>query len=190
MHPEAARLIELTTRPLAGNAELQMAEFANVLGTHAADAITEAADALARADLYPQRRRWLVALVVLPVIHGITGKSRMTFYQDVLLQERLALFPPVRDYVGRIPPTVYAASQTAPGIRLRKLVDVLAAGAQRCAAAGDVEGFRQIVRDWRILGGFLVRNSYLLIDGLIVRSLIGGPLLNFRDAARSLGLEL
>jgi hypothetical protein len=344
MHPEAARLIELTTRPLAGNAELLMAakaEMENALETRAAEAITEAADALARADLYPQRRRWQVALVVLTVmvsvpllvhsalqfrellklgpvfsmmsggmgsrpvsnftpqqrlllfgaegaatdsakwkplwdsepenpaylteyatayfsqhnelspeileaaervdpdnawfqilaaagraegavskerapssgrkaapktpvwkiddekrllealalIHGITGKSRMTFYQDVMLQQRLTLFPPRRDFVSQIPRTVYAASQTAPGIRLRKLVDVLAAGAQRCAAAGDVAGFRQIVGDWRILSGFSVRNSYLLIDGLIARVVIGGPLQNFRDAARGLGLE-
>jgi hypothetical protein len=77
----------------------------------------------------------------LALIHGITGKSRMIFYQDGLFQKRLALFPPRRDFVSQIPPTVYAASQTAPGIRLRKLVDVLAAGAQRCAAAGGVDGF-------------------------------------------------
>jgi hypothetical protein len=87
----------------------------------------------------------------LALIHQLARKSRMTFYQDVLPWERLALFPPRQDFVSQIPPTVYAASQTAPGIKLRKLMDVLAAGPQRCVAAGDVEGFRQIIGDWRVL---------------------------------------
>ncbi|MEX1116258.1 MAG: hypothetical protein WEB53_13475 [Akkermansiaceae bacterium] len=73
MLTEAKRLIELATRPLAGNAKLLLAaetELGNALAVHAADrpeAVAAAAAVLTRADRHPLRRHWKVALVALTV---------------------------------------------------------------------------------------------------------------------------
>lgn len=124
----------------------------------------------------------------LAAIHGLVGKPRFTGYQMEMMARRWPLFPASRDLVSQIQPLVYSASQTTGSIRLRKLADVLAAGAQQCAAKGDVAGFRQIVGDWRFLATTLVENSETLIDGLVTRVAISSPLANFRDAAKVLGL--
>jgi hypothetical protein len=83
----------------------------------------------------------------------------------------------------------YALSQVSGSLPKRKLVDVLAAGAQQCAVTGDVEGFRQITRDWKLLTEACVKDSGNLIDALVAKVMIVAPLKNFRDAARTLGLE-
>ena len=71
MNPEEECLIELATRPLVDNAELRLAaeaELRKSLEANATDrpeAIAEAADSLARADLHPHRGRRRIALVVI-----------------------------------------------------------------------------------------------------------------------------
>lgn len=70
MHPDAEQLIELATRPLADNAELQMvaeSELRRSLETHARNrpgAVKVALDSLMRADLHPKRGCWKYGLYV------------------------------------------------------------------------------------------------------------------------------
>jgi hypothetical protein len=121
-------------------------------------------------------------------IHQAAQKPRFTAYQNELLKQRIPLFPPRTDFVSQLPPTVYLAAQNVPAIHLRKLTDLMAAGAQQCAANQDVSGFRQITGDWQTLAQAITRNGDLLIDLLVAKAFISSPLANFRDAAQALGL--
>ncbi len=125
----------------------------------------------------------------LAAIHQFSGKTKFTAYQNELLKQRIPLFPPRRDFISQIPPMVYVASMPTTSVGSRKLCDVLAAGAQQCAVNGDAAGYRQIVNDWQELVPLIARDGNTLIDGLIARVFFTGPLQNFRDAARALGLE-
>ncbi|MEI6176238.1 MAG: hypothetical protein WCS43_05045 [Verrucomicrobiota bacterium] len=67
MTPDTERLIELASRPLADNAELQLASVAILqerLAEHApsSDTVAEAIDALEQADRNPRRRHWRTGL--------------------------------------------------------------------------------------------------------------------------------
>ena len=126
---------------------------------------------------------------ILAAIHQFAGKPRFTGYQKELLRQQISLLPPRRDFVSQILPMVYAASLPSGSIRFRKLTDALAAGAQQCAVNGDVAGFRQITGDWRLLTEAVVRGGETLVDGLVAKVMIMGPVANFRDAAKTLGLE-
>ncbi len=126
---------------------------------------------------------------VLAAIHSLTGKSRFASYRKDLLAERMRMLPSRTDFVKQSQLLGYAYSQPSSTIQFRKLGDVLSAGAQQCALNGDVDGFRQITGDWRILSGYMVGNASTLIDGLVAKNIIFGPLQNFRDAAKSLGLD-
>ncbi len=125
----------------------------------------------------------------LAAIHQLAGKTKYTAYQAELLRERMPLFPPRRDYVSQIPPMLYGGLMPTANLGLRKLSDALAAGAQQCAARGDVEGFRRITGDWQALVPLLVRGGDTLVDVMIAKVFFSGPAQNFRDAARTLGLE-
>lgn len=125
----------------------------------------------------------------LSAIHGFTSLPRFEPYQKELLTERMPLLPPRRDFVSQYPPIIYAFSMPTSTIQFRRFADVMAAGAQQCAATGDVEGFQQIIRDWKWLSEIAARNSATLVDGLVAKMIITSPLANYRDAARTLGLE-
>lgn len=125
----------------------------------------------------------------LAAIHRLAAKTKYTAYQAELLRERMPLFPPRRDYVSQIPPMLYVGLMPASNLGLRKLSDAMAAGAQQCAARGDVEGFRRITGDWQALVPLFVRGGDTLIDVMIAKVFFSGPAQNFRDAARTLGLE-
>jgi hypothetical protein len=110
-------------------------------------------------------------------------------YQEELLRERIPLLPPRRDFVSQIPRLVHVGSITSPGIPFRKFPDILAAGAQQCAAKGDVDGFRRIIGDWRALVTNSVRDGDTMIDLLVAKVTMTAPAPNFRDAANALGLD-
>jgi hypothetical protein len=122
-------------------------------------------------------------------IHQAALKPRFTGYQNELLKQRIPLFPPRTDFVSQLPPMIYIASQNAPGIHLRKLADLMSAGAQQSAVNKDITGFRQITGDWQSLAKSITRNGDLLIDLLVAKAFISSPLANFRDAAQALGLN-
>jgi hypothetical protein len=122
-------------------------------------------------------------------IHQAARKPRFTSYQNELLKQRIPLFPPRTDFVSQLPPAVYLAAQHAPGIHLQKLTNLMAAGAQQCAANHDTDGFRQITADWQALAQSITRNGDMLIDLLVAKAFISSPLANFRDAAQALGLN-
>ena len=125
----------------------------------------------------------------LATLHQIAAKPRFASYQTDLFRQRIPLFPPRRDFVSQIPLMVYATSMYSPGISFRKFSDVLAAGAQQCAAKRDVEGFHRIINDWRAVATGSVKGGDTLIDLLVAKVIFTGPAANFRDSARSLGLE-
>jgi hypothetical protein len=125
----------------------------------------------------------------LALLHQIAGKPRFTSYQADLVRQRIPLFPSRRDFVSQIPLMAYTASLPSSTIGFRKFADLFAAGAQQCAAKGDVEGFRRIVSDWKALVTLSIRGGDTLVDLLIAKVSISRPAPNFRDAALSLGLE-
>lgn len=125
----------------------------------------------------------------LVILHQIAVKPRFTSYQIDLLRRRIPLFPPRRDFVSQIPLLTYVASLQSPSISLRKIPDILAAGAQQCAVKGDVEGFIRIIGDWRALVTASCKGGSTLVDLLVVKVTMMGPAANFRDAAQTLGLE-
>ena len=125
----------------------------------------------------------------LAAIHRFAPKSRFTAYQGELLRQRIPLFPPRRDFVSQVPPMAYVLGIYSTSIQFRKLSDAMAAGAQQCAADGDVEGFRKIVGDWQLLVTAVSGGGETMIDVLIAKVIFNGPAANFRDAARQLGLE-
>ena len=124
----------------------------------------------------------------LSAIHQLTRKTKFTGYQDQLLRQRIPLLPPRRDFISQIPPRLYMSSQSSTNTPFRKLADVLAAGAQQCAAKGDVPGFRQIIGDWKFLVDGTANDGTMLVDVLVAKVVFTGPAANFRDAAQALGL--
>lgn len=125
----------------------------------------------------------------LATLHLMAAKPRFASYQNELLRRQIPLFPPRRDWVSQIPLLAHVGSMRAPGISLRKLPDVLAAGAARCAAKGDIDGFRRIIGDWHSFVRHATEGGDTMIDVLVAKVTITGPAANFRDAARTLGLE-
>lgn len=84
MQPDAARFIRLATQPLADNKELRLAaeaELEKLISTHAADppvgTLTAAADALERADQYPNRRRWRWVLYGVTLLISLSGMAHI-----------------------------------------------------------------------------------------------------------------
>ncbi len=124
----------------------------------------------------------------LAAIHELVGKHRFTAYRQEIQRERISMLPPVVDIADQIQRLGFGFGQTSATIALRKLTDVLSAGAQVAAAEKDVERFRRIVADWRDLSGKMAAMEGGLVDGLIAKVIIIGPAPNFRDTAHSLGL--
>ena len=120
-------------------------------------------------------------------IHQIAGKPKFTAYQTGLLRQRIPLLPRRSDILSHTVSLAYVASQVA-SIYHRSLIDVLAAGAQQCAARQDADGFRQITDDWMKLVQASARGGETLVDLLVARMLYTAPLASFRDAAQTLGL--
>jgi len=125
----------------------------------------------------------------LAAIHQFAGKPKFTAYQNEMLRRRIPLLPPRRDFVSQLPALLYVTMQPAPGIGLRRLSDVMSAGAQQCAAHGDVAGLERIVADWEALVPQMVKGGDSMIDVLIAKAIYHFPVANFRDAAKTLGME-
>lgn len=125
----------------------------------------------------------------LRLIHQLAAKPRLTSYQMDLLRQRIVLIPPRQDFVSQIPLLSYVAALRSFNIPFRKLPDLLAAGAQQCAAEGDVEGFQRIIGDWRALVTASATDGGTLLDLLVAKMTMISPAANFRDAALTLGLD-
>lgn len=125
----------------------------------------------------------------LAIIHQAAEKPRVSSYHTEFLRRQIPLLPPRKDWVSQVPLLVHAGSMTEPGIPLSKLANVFAAGAGQSAARGDVDGFRRIVRDWHAFVKSSAEGGETLIELLIAKATISSVAPNFRDAARTLGLE-
>ncbi|RYD18076.1 MAG: hypothetical protein EOP88_23865, partial [Verrucomicrobiaceae bacterium] len=125
----------------------------------------------------------------LALLHRAAQKPRSTAYQAELLRRQIALIPPRTDWVSQIPRVYVAASELSSGIPLRKLPDALAAGAEQRAAKGDADGYRGIIRDWHALSEHFLEGGDSIVDLLVGKVTMQFPAANFRDAARTLGLE-
>ena len=121
-------------------------------------------------------------------LHRAATLPRFTGYRTELHRERAQLLPPCADFISCWVRLAYAARIETSVVYFRHLGDALAAGAGLCAERQDVEGFRQILDDWRWLTSAVVREGDTLIDQLVARALITAPLANFREAARKLGM--
>jgi hypothetical protein len=122
-------------------------------------------------------------------LHRAATKPRFTGYRAELHRERAPLLPPRDDFMSQWVWLAYSASAENSVIPFRHLGEAIAAGAGLCAARQDVEGFQQILADWRWLTHAVIHDGETLIDQLVARVLVTTPLANFRDAARTLGLE-
>lgn len=122
-------------------------------------------------------------------LHQAALKPRLTSHQMDLLRLQLPLLPPRTDWASQIPLITHVASMLSPGIALRKLSDVLAAGAEQCAATGDVAGFHRIMDDWSALVRHSTEGGDTLVDLLVAKATMIFPAANFRDAAGKLGLK-
>lgn len=125
----------------------------------------------------------------LVTLHQAAEKPRVSSYQAEFLRRQILLLPPRKDWVSQIPLLIHAASMDEPGIPLRKLPDVLAAGAGQSAVRGDADGFRRIVGDWHAFVKSSATGGETMIELLIAKATISSVAPNFRDAARTLGLE-
>lgn len=126
---------------------------------------------------------------VLALIHQAAEKPRFINYEEDLFKQRIPLLPRRIDCASQVPPFAYMASQTTAIIHLRKLLDVMCAGAQECETNHDAAGFHRIVSDWESLVANQTTNGLTLVDMLVARVFLLGPAENFRDAAKSLGLN-
>ena len=118
--------------------------------------------------------------------------SRMPAFDDhqrELLRERLSRLPQAEDVPGQYAVVAYMAGQTTIRIHFRYLTDLLAARAQQCGAQGDAEGFIETARLWHWLVTRSAPSGNTLIDQLLTRAMVSMPMLNFRDAARQLGMD-
>ncbi len=125
----------------------------------------------------------------LQLIHQAAQKPRFRSYEDELMKQRILLLPKRADCVSQIVPIAFVASQTSASLQVRKLLSLLAAGAQEYAMNQDAEGFLRIVHDWETLSTLQIGNGLTLIDLLVAKVFHLEPVENFRDASLSLGLE-
>lgn len=125
----------------------------------------------------------------LALIHQVTAKPRLTSYEGELLKQRIPLLPKRGDFLSGLPPMVYLATRTSQTIHLRKLMDALCAGAQRCAENQDAAGFKRLADDSEILARRLAESGVSIVDLLVAKTFLLGVAGNFRDAAHALGLE-
>ena len=122
-------------------------------------------------------------------LHRAAAMPRFTSYHMELLRQRVPLLPPPTDIVSGISLWDYISWQDETTFRFLPLVQPLSAGTQMCAARNDVAGFRRIVHDWQWLASSIVNDRIWLIDTQLARAIVDAPLADFRDAARSLGLD-
>ncbi len=74
MQPDARRFIDLAIRPLEGDPELRQvaeAELEKAIDSSSPQQLAEAADALARADSHPHRRKWRIALYLVTLVASL-----------------------------------------------------------------------------------------------------------------------
>jgi hypothetical protein len=124
----------------------------------------------------------------LTMLHQLVRKPRFKSYLTELHRERFALLPPRRDFVSQIPSMAYVASYQVSNIPFRRFADAWAAGAQQCAAKGDVAGFKKIIADWHAFIKINNDNSDAFVNLLITKVMMLGPAKYFRDAAHALKL--
>lgn len=117
------------------------------------------------------------------------GKPRLTNHQMELRSQRFPMLPERRDLVSQYPSQIFEATQNCGLIGLLSLSGAISIQAGRCAERKDVAGFQQLVADWRWLVSSTARDGVSLVDMLIAKALFTTPLVQLRDAAKSLGLE-
>lgn len=123
-------------------------------------------------------------------LHAAAGKPQFSGYRNELHAERVRLLPPRVDWLSQVAwQTFMIGSNNTAAIDFARLGDAIAAGAEQCAARQDPDGFRQILIDWRWLTRAVTAHEDTLIGQLVARMLATSPLANFRDAARTLGME-
>lgn len=125
----------------------------------------------------------------LALIHESAEKPRFTGYQGELMSKRLSALPEREGLVSHVWIMSYVSAAKVSCTFFRTTGDLLAAGAERCARNNDVDGFRRIISDWHSFTSKFSNDGANLVDVLVAKSIIISPLLNFRDAARSLGME-
>lgn len=125
----------------------------------------------------------------LAILRRVATKPQFTSHENELLAQQIRLFPQRWDWVSQVPLLCHVGGMNPRSIPLRKLSGVLAAGAARCAAKGDADGFRKIARDWYYLARSSTAGADTLIDLLVARVTMTAHAANFRDAAHALGLE-
>nr|MCU0748243.1 hypothetical protein [Akkermansiaceae bacterium] len=125
----------------------------------------------------------------LDLIHNTANKSRLGSDGNGILSQQIELLPERHDFMSQMYRIAYVAASTSYSIRFRKLADALAAGAQQCAATRDVEGFQRIKGDWEKISLTLTREGTTMVDLLVAKVFLFATVENFRDAAKTLGLE-
>ncbi len=125
----------------------------------------------------------------LALLHEAAPMKRFDNYQLTLLKQRIPLLPKRTDNLDQTVSLAYVAGLTAPNMRFRSLADAVKAKAIQLAEDKDAAGFKRLLADWEAFTTTYARWDYgILVDVMIARVTIQGPLKTFHQAATDLGL--
>lgn len=115
-------------------------------------------------------------------------RSMLRDHAAALMAERASALPQSDDMVSNLRNLTYMAGLYSNSIPLRRLGELIAHEADLCAERGDGERFRRLVRQWRWLVEGMNESGGSLVDGLVAKAVVAGPLRNFRNAAGKHGM--
>lgn len=114
---------------------------------------------------------------------------RFESYQVDLLKQRIPLLPRRTDFASQTIPMAFVAGLPAGNLKLRNVLTVVEAEAERMASAGDAAGFSSLMNGWRkVLESGLQGSDRTLVDILIFKSLLASPARRFQSCAERLAL--
>jgi len=117
MNQDTARFIELATRPLANDTQLQMAargELESLIAANAGHPEVLKKPAVIQINDEVRMRQSLT------LIHEMVRKPRFTCYQTALLKQRIPMLPPRTDFLSQIPSILHVGNIRTSSISFQK----------------------------------------------------------------------
>jgi hypothetical protein len=125
----------------------------------------------------------------LALFQKATSLPRFESYQVELLKQRIPLLPRRTDFASQAIPMGYVAGLPSGNLKLRNVLSVVEAEAERMTSEGDAAGFSSLMNGWRkVLESGLQGSDRTLVDILVFKSLLTAPARRFQSCAERLAL--
>lgn len=127
----------------------------------------------------------------LQLMYQAAEAGSLVSHQRELVAKRMKLLPRQGiDYISQAANIAYMGSLKSYALKSLVLSKVVRLEAERCGAQRDGERLNKLIGAWEVLGQRMIRgDGFSIVDALVARAWIVGPLEDFRDAANACGMS-